>query len=480
MKVVGIDQGTTGTKAFTLDEAGHFKAVAAFEHGQHYPEAGWVEHDAHEILAHIEAALEAAGPVDAIGLANQGETVVAWDAHTGQALAPAIVWQDKRTQAAVQDLHAQGFEALTLARAGLPLDPYFSASKLRWLLDHIPQAQTLRQQGRLRLGTSDAYFLHRLTGQCVTDPTTASRTSLMDLRRCTWDAELCDLFGVPMDCLPTIVPTAGVLGHWRGIPVCASLVDQQASLFGHGCSQRGDAKITFGTGAFALAIAGSTCPDASSAGLATTLAWQLGQQAPVYALDGGVYNAASAVNWARQLGLFQDYADISQFAQGTAIEKGLAFVPALSGLACPHWDRQAGGLWIGMGLDTTRFDLMQSLLEGVALRAAEVVKALNTQVELQEVLSVDGGMSRNAYFMQFLSNVLQRRLVVPAFADTTALGTARMAFQGLEGSVPPFTASPSAHYEPQTGWPAQASVERFARAVERARHWHVPQAAMEG
>ena len=472
MKVVAIDQGTTGTKAFTLDHEGRFEAVAAFEHGQHYPQAGWVEHDAEELLAHIEEALLAAGPVDGIGIANQGETVVAWDAQTRRALGPAIVWQDKRTQDAVQALHHQGHEALTLARAGLPLDPYFSASKLRWLLDHIPQARELRQQGRLRLGTSDAFFLHRLTGQCITDPTTASRTSLMDLRSCTWDTELCALFGVPLDCLPTIVPTAGVLGQWRGIPVCASLVDQQASLFGHGCSQAGDAKITFGTGAFALAVAGPRCPDGSTTGLATTLAWRLGQQAPVYALDGGVYNAASAVNWAKQLGLFQDHTEINQFAKSPAIDRGLAFVPALSGLACPHWDRQAAGLWIGMGLDTSRFDLMQSVLEGVALRAAEVIDSLNTQVPLQSVLSVDGGMSRNAYFMQFLANVLQRQLIVPAFTDTTALGTARMAFQGLGELAPPSKAPPSAHYAPTLNWPVQPARERFGRAVQRARHWH--------
>lgn len=472
MKVVAIDQGTTGTKAFTLDHEGGFDAVAAFEHGQHYPQAGWVEHDAEELLTHIEAALLAAGPVDGIGIANQGETVVAWDTQTGRALGPAIVWQDKRTQEAVQSLQGQGFETLTQARAGLPLDPYFSASKLRWLLDHIPRARELREQGRLRLGTSDAFFLFRLTGRCITDPTTASRTSLMDLRRCTWDAELCELFGVPQDCLPTIVPTAGVLGHWRGIPVCASLVDQQASLFGHGCNQAGDAKITFGTGAFALALAGTQCPNGSANGLATTLAWQLGQQAPVYALDGGVYNAASAVNWAKQLGLFQDHSEINRFAHAPAISRGLAFVPALSGLACPHWDRQAAGLWIGMGLETTRFDLMQSLLEGVALRAAEVVETLNTQVALHSVLSVDGGMSRNAYFMQFLANVLQRQLVVPAFADTTALGTARMAFQGLGVSAPTSTAAPSAHYQAQAEWPVQAARERFGGAVQRARHWH--------
>ena len=230
MKVLAIDQGTTGTKAFTLDEAGTFTKVAGFEHAQHYPQPGWVEHDAEELLSHVQACIAAAGPVDAIGIDNQGETLVAWDAKTGKPCHRAIVWQDDRTKDVTERLKSEGAEELTLARAGLPLDPYFSATKMRWIMDNVPEAKVLLTQGRLRIATSDAFFLDRLAGQFATDVTTASRTSLMSLDTLQWDDDLLKLFGIPREVLPDIRDTTGPFGNHKGIAITANLVDQQAAL----------------------------------------------------------------------------------------------------------------------------------------------------------------------------------------------------------------------------------------------------------
>ena len=470
MKVVAVDQGTTGTKSYVYDEAGKFTAVAGFEHAQAYPQPGWVEHDPEELLRHVSAAIAAAGRVDAIGIDNQGETVIAWDSATGRPIHNAIVWQDDRTKGVTERLKAEGAEELTLKVAGLPLDPYFSATKLRWIIDNVAEAKDLLRQKRLRLGTSESFFLARLTGEFATDVTNASRTSLMSLDSFRWDEKLCDLFGVPMECLPEIRPSTGPFGEHHGTPVTASLVDQQAALFGHGCAEVGDVKITFGTGAFALAIAGAERVDGSRFGIVPTLAWQQRAETPHFALEGGVYNAAAAVNWARQLGLFSDHAEIGAFEKPPAILRDLAFVPALSGLACPHWDRSASGLWIGMGLDTTRADLMQSLIEGVALRAAEVVAAMAELLPLGSAISIDGGMARNPYLQQVLADVTGRSIVVPSATDLTALGTARMAMRGLGVARLPALPPPASSVKPVGSYGPEAR-SRFAMAVTRARGW---------
>lgn len=474
--VVAIDQGTTATKAHRLSADGRFETFASVEHRTTYPRSGWVEHDPTELLGNIVACLEQAGGAAAVGIANQGETVVAWDAETGRPIHHAIVWQDARTHATTERLKAEGAEALTLERAGLPLDPYFSASKLNWLIEHGDGAAGLLKQGRLRLGTSDAFFLERLTGRYATDVTTASRTSLMNLATCQWDPELCDLFGVPIEALPEILPTAGCFGevrvNGRYLPVTASVVDQQAALFGHGCLRPGDVKITFGTGAFALAIVGATLQRDATGALLATIAWQT-VDGTTFALDGGIYNAASAVNWARSLGLFGDFAEIERFEGEPAIARGLAFVPSLSGLACPHWDRRAAGLWVGMGLETTRLDLVRAVLEGVALRSAEVLAAMDRLVPLAGAVSIDGGLSRNPYFCEFLAAALGREVTVPASAELTGLGTARLVFigTGKEGAsrLPPLP-SPARRITPVAPLPAEVH-ERFAEAVRRARDW---------
>ncbi|MFO1058663.1 MAG: FGGY family carbohydrate kinase [Dongiaceae bacterium] len=482
--VLALDQGTTGTKAHRLAPDGGFAALAAFEHRQILPQPGWVEHDAAELLEHLRQCLAAAAGPDgpsAIGLANQGETVVAWDRGTGRPLANAIVWQDTRTRDEIERLRAAGAEAETRARAGLPLDPYFSAAKLRWLLDHAAGARDLLRAGRLGLGTSDSFFLDRLVGRYATDVTTASRTSLMSLATGDWDPELCRLFGVPIEVLPPIRPTLAPFGEvaggpLAGVPVTASAVDQQAALFGHGCHRPGRAKITFGTGAFALAVIGEALPAADRverAGLLPTVAWQHPGRPPTYALDGGVYHAASAVNWARRLGLFGDFAEIESFAGPSALESGLVFVPALSGLGAPHWDRSAAGLWIGLGQDTGPLELVRAVLEGVALRAAEVVEAMAGIAALEDSVSIDGGLSRNGYFRRFLAAALGRTVVVPATAELTGLGIAAMALVGAGGAAPgdpSLLPASRLRVEPQAALPP-ALKARFAAARERSRGW---------
>jgi glycerol kinase len=433
MSILAIDQGTTSTRALLLEADGSHRLLHAAEHRQHYPAAGRVEHDPAELLRDVSACLDAAGEtpsVSAVGIDNQGESCLAWDADSGAPICPVIVWQDDRTKNVTERLRADGCEAMVAARAGLPLDPYFSASKLGWIVREVPEARRLAEQGRLRLGTTDAFFRDRLTGRFETDVTTASRTSLMSLDRCAWDAELCALFGVPMEALPAIGPSSGDLGTVRcgarHVPLAASVVDQQAAVYGHGCRVPGDAKVTCGTGAFMLAVTGAGRPSVGTGALPTIL-WQRAGEAPVYGLDGGVYAAAAAVNWVRRIGLFHQFDEIDAFERPPAITRGLAFVPALSGLACPHWDRAARGTFLGLSLDTDRRDMAQAVLEGVALRIAEVARGMAAAASLRAPVAVDGGMGANPWFTQFLADALGLDLFVSDVADVTALGTASMA-----------------------------------------------------
>lgn len=432
MRALAIDQGTTSTRAILVDETGT-TALHAVEHRQIYPAPGHVEHDPEELIANLTSCLAAAPDVDCVGLANQGESCLAWDGATGRAITPVIVWQDARTATICERLKSEGGEALTLSRAGLPLDPYFSASKLGWIMSNVPGAHALLSAGRLRLGTTDAFFRDRLTGIFATDPSTASRTSLLNIETMAWGPDLCALFGVPIEALPAIVPTTGSLGTLPGgHKLTASIVDQQAALYGHGARRAGDTKITFGTGAFALALANSpTAPP----GVLPTIAWVEDGKPPVYALDGGVYAASSAVNFARQLGLFSTFDDISRFDAEPAIARGIAFVPALAGLACPHWDRKARGAWMGLSLDTTPIDMSQAVLEGVAFRMAEVIEAMALNNPSMPPVSIDGGMSRNPWFCQFLADVLARPVCISDEPELTALGCAQLAARGVGGDI---------------------------------------------
>ena len=479
MSIISIDQGTTSTRALLLEDSGTMRIVQTLKHKQFYPEPGWVEHDPEELIHNIKACIQTGieqyDNVEAIGIDNQGESCLAWHADTKQAVTPVIVWQDNRTQDVIDKLKSDNVEDLILEKTGLPLDSYFSAAKLAWIVKNIPQAQKLLAQGKLRLGTTDAFFLDHLTGKFVTDISTASRTSLMNLQTGQWDKDLCEIFGVPVQALPEIVSTTGEFGNiiskGRSVSVTASIVDQQAALYGHGCKKPGDAKITFGTGAFALVITGDSPCQSVKQGLLPTVAWQFKGQKPVYALDGGVYSAGSAVNWAQSLGLFKNYDEINQFPKLSAIENNLVFVPALSGLGCPHWDRRAGGMWIGLSLNTQPKDLMQSILEGIVFRAAEVVVAMNEFALIKDEISIDGGLSANPYFCQFLADVLNRRVVVQSSAELTAFGTAKLAMgSGIDFEFKSdLKDSLNRQYQPEAD--KSQYLEKFKDAVNRSIKW---------
>ncbi len=471
MTILAIDQGTTSTRALAVDSSGSAAITSVTRHKQYYPQPGWVEHDPVELFRNIESALESVDNISALGIDNQGESCLAWHSETLEPVSQVIVWQDNRTGDEIERLERSGVGEEIMSRAGLPLDSYFSASKLAWIVNNIPEAHRLSKKGKLRLGTTDAYFLDRLAGAFRTDITTASRTSLMNLETGQWDETLCELFGVPMNALPEIVPTTGKLGtaisRGTGIPITASVVDQQASLYGHGCREAGDVKITFGTGAFALTVTGHKALRSPDQGLLPTVAWQHAGEQAVYALDGGVYSAGSAIEWAHGLGLFDDYSTLNSFDRPPAIDRDLVFVPALSGLACPHWDRFAAGLWVGLSQDTDRDSMMQSILEGVALRTAEVVRTMSSLTEVGDEISIDGGVSVNPYFCQFLADSLGKTLAVKSFPEITAIGTAQLA--GADHIRVDDGETRIQRYLP---FPVgEDRADRFADAVTRSMRW---------
>ncbi len=472
MSILAIDQGTTSTRALYVENSGASRIVKTIVHQQFYPEPGWVEHNAEELIQNIQLCIDSCDGMSAIGIDNQGESCLAWDADSKRAISPVIVWQDNRTHLIVEKLKTPSIQKFVLKKTGLPLDSYFSATKLAWIVENVSGARELLRRGKLRLGTTDSFFLDRLSDRFVTDVSTASRTSLMNLKTMKWDEELCDLFRVPIESLPEIISTTGdfgtILSKGRRIPITASIVDQQAALYGHGCIKPGDAKITFGTGAFTLVVTGDKPYQATGQGLLPTIAWQLADQKPVYALDGGVYSAGSAINWAKSLGLFETYDQIHQFTKPSAIESNLVFVPALTGLGCPYWDRKAGGLWIGLSLDTLPADLMQSILEGIVFRSAEVISAMNELTPIQDEISIDGGLSTNPYFCQFLADVLRRQIIVQSSTELTALGTALLAGGSYIEHRP--RNSSFRCYSPETD--KQAMLEKFKDAVTRSAQWH--------
>lgn len=427
MKTLAIDQGTTSTRGMIV-EGGRVTPLFSHRHAQIYPAPGHVEHDPEELLAAVRTCIDRAvalGDVECVGLANQGESCLAWDARTGRAISPVIVWQDDRTRAECEALRAHGVEALTLARAGLPLDPYFSASKLGWIMRNVPEAGLLAAEGRLRLGTTDAFFRDSLTGHHATDLATASRTSLLDLDRLCWDADLCAAFGVPIGALPQIGPTSGDLGRLPGgLALTSAIVDQQAALYGHGCRQPGDVKVTFGTGAFVLAVTGGRI---DAPGLLPTIAWTGQDGLPVYAIEGGVYSAAAALDWARGIGLFNGLDELDALPDAPSAARDLFFVPALAGLGAPHWDRSARGTWMGIGLDTTRPQLLRAVIEGVAFLTAEVLSAMAQTIPLRGPVSVDGGMSRSTVLCHSLADASGLHLRISDETELTVIGLAALA-----------------------------------------------------
>jgi len=462
MKVAAIDQGTTSTRCLVVEDGGAWRVAASCRHAQFHPNPGWVEHDPEELLRNIQKSLANVPDVDAIALANQGESCLAWDAKTGKPLSPVIVWQDARTSAALATLPPPA-HARSKAICGLPLDAYFSASKLAWLVKHNPEVASALKAGRLRLGTTDAFFMDRLSGCFQTDIATASRTGLMDLASGQWSDELCTLHGVPRECLPQIIPVDAGFGDINNIPLKVSIVDQQAALYGHGCKQPGDCKITFGTGAFLLALAGKTRPDAGD--LLPTIAWHRQGESPTYAIEGGVYDAGSALEWARRIGLLPDMQELNGFEHPGALHCGLVFVPALSGLAAPHWDRDAAPLLIGMQHDTTRKDIVCAILEGIAMMTAQLIATVSTHTPSTAPISIDGGLSHCDYFARFLAAASQRVICVPRMHEMTALGLAELCRLNVDDARTQYKV-----FHPGTDISAQDHA-RFIRALEKARHW---------
>lgn len=489
MKILAIDQGTTSTRGLILDTSS-LQSLAhvcySAEHKQYYPQNGWVEHDGNEIMAHIIDCIKSAineSDIDAIGIDNQGESCLAWDALDKRIISPIIVWQDNRTEAVIEKLKKQGLESVVKKITGLPLDGYFSATKLSWIFNNIQEAKTLHKENRLRLGTTDAYFLDKLTGHFVTDISTASRTSLMNIKSGQWDASLCELFDVPLSALPKIVATTGDFGQVvindKSIAVRASVVDQQASLYGHGATTVGDVKITFGTGAFVLASTGNQLIQAPDNGLLPTVAWQLDaikgsdeKSNTMYALDGGVYCAASALNWAKSLGLFSSFDEINYFDRASAISRKIAFVPALVGLACPHWSRDTKGIWLGLGIDTDAKDMLQAILEGVAFRANEVLQLMGDYVELNDHISIDGGLSVNPYFCQFFADISNKTIYVQQSGEITALGTAALVAKSAAKTIQ--LKDDRVVYKPEKSFAQTQRVDainQYSNAIKLAKQW---------
>ena len=433
--VIGLDQGTTGSTALLVDRDLGVLARATVEFPQHFPAPGWVEHEPDEIWNSVRAALRAAlDGVDpkrlaAIGVTNQRETTFVWDARSGERLARAIVWQDRRTTDACAALKPH--EAEVRARTGLPIDPYFSATKVAWLRDKLP--------GRaLAFGTADAHLARRLTGASLTDRSNASRTLLLDLARGEWSETLAQRFGVSEVERPALVASSGVAARVRGVPelpdglpLAGIAGDQQAALFGQGCFDAGQAKITYGTGSFVLANTGAT-PVASRHGLVSTIAWQIGG-ATTYALEGGSFVAGALVQWLRDgLGIIARAADVEPLARSVEDSGGVTIVPAHAGLGAPHWRPEARGLIHGLTRATTRAHIARAALEGIAHSQCDILESMAADLGRPlEDLRVDGGASANDLLMEIQSDLSGLALSRPRMLETTALGAAMLAGLGV-------------------------------------------------
>ena len=450
--ILAIDQGTTGTTALLLDTEARVLGRATVAVPQHFPRPGQVEHDAEEIwrtvLEAIAGALAQSNrsgvEVRAIGITNQREPTLLWNRATGRPLHRAIVWQDRRTAPECDALRARGVETLVYERAGLLLDPYFSGTKIAWLLDHVPGARAQALRGELAFGTIDTWLVHKLTGGAhVTDVSNASRTLLLSLRSLEWDDQLLGALDVPRAVLPEVVSSAGVVGVTRGvaglpdgIPIAGIAGDQQAALFGQGCFRVGDVKCTYGTGAFVLMNVGAT-PLASKHRLLTTVGWRIPGEV-VYALEGSAFIAGAAVQWLRDgLGIIRESAEIETLAREVDDAGEVVFVPALTGLGAPYWSPRARGLISGLGRDTTRAHLARAALEGIALEIADLVEAMSADAGTAIAsMRVDGGASANDLLMQTQADVTGTSVVRPRVLETTALGAGMLAAlgAGLVGS----------------------------------------------
>ncbi|AXI01912.1 glycerol kinase GlpK [Aquirhabdus parva] len=489
--LLALDQGTTSSRAIVFNDQGNVMASAQREITLSTPHAGWVEQNALELwqtqIGVAQQAIVKAGllaqDIAAIGLTNQRETTIIWNKKTGQPIAPAIVWQDRRTAEWCESLRLAGHEPLVQQKTGLRLDPYFSAGKLVWLLDHIPKAREQAQRGELAFGTVDSWLLWNLTrgARHVIDMSNASRTLLMNLHTRQWDDELLELFNIPRALLPEIVPSGGLIGETadgllgRRIPLTAALGDQQAALFGQSCFKQGMAKNTYGTGCFMLMNTGPQV-QISQNQLLSTLAWQTPDQTTHYALEGSVFMAGAIVQWLRDgLNIIRDSSDVEKLASQVPDCDGVVLVPAFTGLGAPYWDSEARGMITGMTRGTNRFHIARAALEAIAFQVADVLTAMQHDAHgpLTE-LRVDGGASGNDMLMQFQADLLGVPVLRPVVRETTALGAALMAGlgAGIFKSVDELSGlwQLERRFEPSMDSVTRAShLERWHRAVARAR-----------
>ena len=494
--ILSIDQGTTSSRAVVFDRAGQPVAIAQREFAQHFPQPAWVEHDANEIwqsqLAVMQEALSRAGisaaQLRAIGLTNQRETTVLWDRQTGEPVAPAIVWQDRRTVAQCEALRAVGLADKITRKTGLVLDAYFSGTKLAWLLDHVPGARARAERGELAFGTVDSWLVWQLTGGRVhaTDPSNASRTMLFNLKRGAWDAQLLAMLNIPAEVLPQVLPSCGLVAETDAallgvsVPVAGWAGDQQAALFGQACFAPGMAKNTYGTGCFMLMNTGDK-PVASRHQLLSTVAWQgpVDAARPVaYALEGSVFMAGATVQWLRDgLQIIRSAADVEALAASVPDTGDVFLVPAFAGLGAPDWDAQARGTLLGMTRGTGRAHIARAALEAIALQTADVFQAMSADSGLPLTeLRVDGGASRNDLLMQIQANVLGVPVVRSRVSETTALGAAYLA--GLATDFWHGAEEISAQWQeerrfmPEWGAARRDDLHaRWRQAVERSRQW---------
>jgi glycerol kinase len=486
--LAAIDQGTTSSRCIVFDGDGHIVAIDQREHAQIFPRPGWVEHDATEIWHNVEVvvrgALDRAGlaraDLAAVGLTNQRETTLLWDARTGEPVHNAIVWQDTRTDRLVRELAGDAGPDRFRARCGTPLATYFSAPKARWLLDHDPELRRRAADGAVLFGTIDSWLIWQLTGQHATDVTNASRTMLMNLETLDWDEDLLAAFDLPRAMLPTIRPSAYAYGEGRGVlagvPVASALGDQQAALFGQACFEPGEVKCTYGTGSFVLVNTGTT--PVTSERLVTTVGYQVGGEPPVYALEGSIAVTGALVQWLRDnLGLIPNAEAVNALADTVEDNGGCYIVPAFVGLFAPYWRPDARGVITGLTSFVTKGHLARATLESTAWQVRDVIEAMAAESGVDiAVLKVDGGMTKSELLMAFQADILGAPVVRPTIAETTCLGAAYAA--GLTVGFWPDLDALRSQWTPDRTWrPSMPPDVRdraaamWAKAVERSLSW---------
>jgi glycerol kinase len=487
--ILAIDQGTSGTTCIVFDEHAEPLGRAYGELSQHFPRPGWVEHDPVEIWQLTQRVAGQAladagarpGELAAVGITNQRETTCVWDRVTGEPLHHAIVWQDRRTAARCEQLQSEGLLERVRERTGLVLDPYFSATKMQWLLEEVDGVRERAQSGRALFGTIDSWLIYKLTGEHLTDVSNASRTMLYDIAAQCWDAELLDLFGIPERSLPRVCPSAAPLAttrrealHGHAVPIAGVAGDQQAALFGQACLDPGMAKSTYGTGSFVLLNAGFQ-PPAPATGLLSTVAWRVGAGRACYALEASIFATGAAVQWLRDgLGIIDRASDTEALAASLTGNDGVYFVPALTGLGSPHWDPHARGAIVGLTRGSGRAQLARATLEAIAYQTVDAVRAMERAGgQALSELRADGGASSNDWLMQFQADVLGAPVVVPEIAETTALGAAYLAGVGTGMWTLSDVASnwrERARFEPRmSDDERRALLDGWAEALARAR-----------